>query len=61
MAAISGVTASRSGDLLLSQEAIANGLLALPFHQTVATTDGYYLVWPRHSARRKRIDSLRRG
>jgi len=59
MAAISGHGVS-VGDLLLSQEAIANGLLALPFHQAVATTDGYYLVWPRHSARRKHIDSLRR-
>ncbi|MDH1843763.1 LysR family transcriptional regulator [Aeromonas caviae] len=59
MAAISGHGIS-VGDLLLSQEAIANGLLALPFHQAVATTDGYYLVWPRHSARRKHIDSLRR-
>ncbi|QQM76881.1 LysR family transcriptional regulator [Aeromonas caviae] len=59
MAAISGHGVS-VWDLLLSQEAIANGLLALPFHQAVATTDGYYLVWPRHSTRRKHIDSLRR-
>jgi len=46
MAAISGHGVS-IGDLLLSQEAINNGLLVLPFNQPVATGDGYYLVWPK--------------
>lgn len=57
MAAISGHGIS-VGDLLLSQEAIASGLLALPFEQAVATGDGYYLVWPRQTPRRQHIDSL---
>lgn len=57
MAAISGHGVS-VGDLLLSQEAITSGLLALPFNQAVATGDGYHLVWPRQSPRRQAIDSL---
>lgn len=45
MAAISGHGIS-VGDLLLSLNALRDGLLALPFPQAVATGDGYYFVWP---------------
>lgn len=45
MAAISGHGIS-VGDLLLSLNALRDGLLALPFTQAVATGDGYYFVWP---------------
>lgn len=48
MAAISGHGIS-VGDLLLSLDALSNGLLALPFNQAVATGDGYYMVWPKNA------------
>lgn len=57
MAAISGHGVS-VGDLLLSQDAIKNGLLALPFKHPVATGDGYYLVWPKTSVVKQNIDVL---
>ena len=46
------------GDLLLSQPAINNGLLVLPFNQPVATGDGYYLVWPKTSQQAPNIKLL---
>lgn len=49
MAAISGHGVS-VGDLLLSLDAVRDGLLALPFSQAVATGDGYWLVWPKQAA-----------
>ncbi len=59
MAAISGHGVS-VGDLLLSQAAIAQGLLATPFSEAVSTGEGYYLVWPENSARQRNIDALQR-
>ncbi|MDZ4033169.1 LysR substrate-binding domain-containing protein [Kluyvera ascorbata] len=46
------------GDLLLSQEALASGLLTLPFNDAVATGDGYWLVWPKASAQSPDIARL---
>lgn len=57
LAAISGHGIS-VGDLLLSMEAIKNGLLALPFNEAVATGDSYWLVWPKGTPRRKNISLL---
>lgn len=57
LAAISGHGIS-VGDLLLSLEAVKNGLLVLPFTEAVATGDGYYMVWPRNTRRKKNIDLL---
>lgn len=45
MAAASGHGVSM-GDLLLSQDAIHSGMLALPFSQAIATGDSYYFVCP---------------
>ncbi|WP_437614800.1 LysR substrate-binding domain-containing protein [Erwinia sp. V71] len=59
MAAISGHGVS-VGDLLLSQAAIRQGLLATPFPQAVSTGDGYYLVWPENSQRQRTIGLLHR-
>ncbi|MCE0494776.1 LysR family transcriptional regulator [Vibrio salinus] len=44
------------GDVLLSQEAISAGQLALPFNEAVATGESYYLVWPKDTTRRDNID-----
>lgn len=57
MAAISGHGVS-VGDLLLSLEAVHDGLLALPFSQAVATGDGYYLVWPKQASGQDAIHAL---
>lgn len=57
MAAISGHGVS-VGDLLLSLDAVRDGLLALPFSQAVATGDGYYLVWPKQSAEQDAVRQL---
>ncbi len=57
MAAISGHGVS-VGDLLLSLDAVRDGLLALPFAQAVSTGDGYYLVWPKRSAEQEAIRQL---
>ncbi len=57
LAAISGHGIS-VGDLLLSLEAIKSGLLTLPFNEAVATGDGYWLVSPKGTPRRKNIDLL---
>ncbi|WP_417605292.1 LysR substrate-binding domain-containing protein [Oceanimonas baumannii] len=57
LAAISGYGIS-VGDLLLSREAIASGLLVLPFSTAVSTGDGYYLIWPGNTLRRQHIDDL---
>ncbi|CCG87044.1 LysR substrate-binding domain-containing protein [Erwinia piriflorinigrans] len=57
LAAISGHGIS-VGDLLLSLQAIKNGLLVLPFSDAVATGDGYYMVWPKNTRRKKNIDLL---
>lgn len=46
------------GDLFLTIEALKSGLLALPFKDAIATGDGYYLVWPKHSHKKKSIDHL---
>lgn len=60
LAAIGGHGVS-VGDLLLSLEAIASGLLALPFHEAVATGDGYWLVWPKGTPHAPAIDALYQG
>lgn len=39
-------------------QAIKNGLLMLPFSDAVATGDGYYMVWPKNTRRKKNIDLL---
>ena len=57
MAAISGHGVS-IGDLLLSLDAVRDGLLALPFTQAAATGDGYYLVWPKRASDPAAIRSL---
>jgi len=57
LAAMSGHGVS-VGDLLLSAEALKRGLLSLPCREAVATGDGYYLVWPAHSAVQQNIDTL---
>lgn len=57
MAAISGHGVS-VGDLLLSLDAVRDGLLALPFTQAVATGDGYYLVWPKQTAQQDAVRQL---
>lgn len=57
LAALSGHGVS-VGDLLLSLDAINSGLLALPFSEAVATGEGYYLVWPRHSGKARHIELL---
>lgn len=57
MAAISGHGIS-VGDLMLSLDALRDGLLALPFTQAVATGDGYYFVWPRVCAKALQTDVL---
>ena len=57
MAAISGHGVS-VGDLLLSLDAVRDGLLALPFSQAVATGDGYYLVWPKQAAQQAAVRQL---
>ena len=57
MAAISGHGVS-VGDLLLSLDAVRDGLLALPFSQAVATGDGYYLVWPKQTAAQDAVRQL---
>lgn len=57
MAAISGHGVS-IGDLLLSLDAVRDGLLALPFTQAAATGDGYYLVWPKQASDPAAIRSL---
>lgn len=44
------------GDLLLSADTIKNELLAMPFKEATATGDGYYLVWPKGSAKKKPIE-----
>ncbi len=49
-AAISGHGIS-IGDALLCQAAIQSGQLALPFAEAIASGEGYWLVWPKHSAR----------
>lgn len=54
LAALSGHGIS-VGDLLLSLEAINSGLLALPFREAVATGDGYYLVWPENTSKKKNM------
>ncbi|QUX92319.1 LysR family transcriptional regulator [Marinomonas sp. A3A] len=46
------------GDLLLSADTINNGLLATPFNEAIATGDGYYLVWPKGTTKKKLIDQL---
>lgn len=40
-------------DLLLSLDALNSGLLALPFKEAIATGDGYYIVWPKNSLRKR--------
>ncbi|HHZ8842924.1 TPA: LysR substrate-binding domain-containing protein [Enterobacter cloacae] len=45
-------------DLLLSLDALNSGLLALPFKEAIATGDGYYIVWPKNSLRKKSIECL---
>ncbi|WP_437890997.1 LysR substrate-binding domain-containing protein [Phytobacter sp. V91] len=57
MAAIGGhgVTV---GDLLLSQSALEQGLLAMPFPQAIKTGESYYLVWPGDSGRQNNIDKF---
>ncbi|MFT4270492.1 MAG: LysR substrate-binding domain-containing protein [Pantoea sp.] len=57
MAAISGHGIS-VGDLLLSLNALRDGLLALPFPQAVATGDGYYFVWPANATFSAARDTL---
>lgn len=57
MAAASGHGVS-IGDLLLSLNAINNGLLALPFEQAVASGDSYYLVWPKNATKTGNINHL---
>ncbi|MFC6377248.1 LysR substrate-binding domain-containing protein [Tatumella terrea] len=57
LAALSGHGIS-VGDLLLSTEAVRNGLLSLPFPEAVATGDGYYLVWPENSVRSQNVELL---
>ena len=57
LAAVSGHGVS-VGDLLLSLDAVRDGLLALPFSQAVATGDGYYLVWPKQAAQQATVRQL---
>jgi DNA-binding transcriptional LysR family regulator len=57
IAAISGHGVS-VGDLLLSYSSIADGTLALPFDEAVATGDGYYLVWPSGASRQQNVERL---
>nr|WP_086938736.1 LysR family transcriptional regulator [Thaumasiovibrio occultus] len=59
IAAISGYGIS-IGDLLLSLEAIARGVLKLPFSQGVITGDAYYLVWPTATSCKSNIELLHR-
>lgn len=60
LAAIGGHGVS-VGDLLLSLDAIASGLLALPFNEAVSTGEGYWLVWPKGSPRAPSINTLYHG
>lgn len=57
LAALSGHGVS-VGDLLLSQPAIDSGLLTLPFSEAIATGDGYYLVWPKNTAKKANVLQL---
>ncbi|AUG98643.1 LysR substrate-binding domain-containing protein [Pectobacteriaceae bacterium CE70] len=57
MAAISGHGVS-VGDLVLSLQALKQGVLMAPFNEAVSTGDGYYLVWPENTPRRSNIDKL---
>ena len=57
LAALSGHGVS-IGDLLLSTETIRSGLLTLPFPETVATGDGYYLVWPKNIIVKQNVEIL---
>ena len=57
MAAVSGYGVAIA-DLLLSRKAIADGLLALPFSEAVATGDSYCLVRPEPTPYGRLIDAL---
>ncbi|WJV54031.1 LysR substrate-binding domain-containing protein [Prodigiosinella aquatilis] len=57
MAAISGHGVS-VGDLVLSLQALKQGVLMAPFNEAVSTGDGYYLVWSENTPRRSNIDKL---
>lgn len=59
-----GIRAAVSGhgisvaDVLLCQEAISSGQLALPFSEAIASGEGYWLVWPKGSPRITNIELL---
>ena len=57
MAAVSGYGIAIA-DLLLSRQAIADGLLVLPFSEAVATGDSYCLVRPEPTPHGRLIDAL---
>ncbi|WP_312686191.1 LysR substrate-binding domain-containing protein [Kosakonia sp.] len=46
------------GDVLLSQQALAQNLLAIPYPQAITTGDSYWLVWPKDSPRLSNIALL---
>ncbi|KFA85098.1 LysR substrate-binding domain-containing protein [Enterobacter sp. EGD-HP1] len=57
MAAVSGYGFAIA-DLLLNRQAIADGLLALPFGEAVATGDSYYFARPEPTPYGRLIDAL---
>ncbi|MHC2144472.1 LysR substrate-binding domain-containing protein [Pseudomonas sp. 210_17 TE3656] len=59
-----GISAAQQGagiavvDLLLAQGELDSGRLVMPFPQAVATTEGYYLTWPKSSPQARHVRVL---